>query len=95
MEEKTGHIDEPEKRREAQSIYMERWRRLMNDFEKDEPLRITNYKKNIIGLFEIEEEELENKMENFEGTLRELYDLIKATYNFRAKRKRKGRPKKI
>jgi hypothetical protein len=95
MEEKTGHIDEPEKRREAQSIYMERWRRLMNDFEKDEPLRITNYKKNIIGLFEIEEEELENKMENFEGTLRELYDLIKATYNFRAKRKRKGRSKKI
>jgi len=94
MEEKTGHIDEPEKRREAQSIYMERWRRLMNDFEKDEPLRITNYKKNIIGLFEIEEEELENKMENFEGTLRELYDLIKATYNFRAKQKRRGRPKK-
>jgi len=94
MEEKTGHIAEPDKRREAQSIYMERWRRLMNDYEKDEPLRITNYKKNIIGLFEIEEEELENKMENFEGTLRELYDLIKATYNFRAKQKRRGRPKK-
>lgn len=95
MEEKTGHIVEPDKRREAQTIYMERWRRLMNDFEKDEPLRITNYKKNIIDLFEIEEEELDTKMESFEGTLRELYDLIKATYNFRAKRKRRGRPKKI
>lgn len=95
MEEKTGHIVEPDKRREAQSIYMERWRRLMNDYEKDEPLRITNYKKNIIDLFEIEEEELDAKMESFEGTLRELYDLIKATYNFRAKRKRRGRPKKI
>jgi hypothetical protein len=33
-------------------------------------------------------------MESFEGTLRELYDLIKATYNFRAKQKRRGRPKK-
>jgi hypothetical protein len=95
MEEKTGHIQDPSQRHEAQTIYRERWRRLMNDFEKDEPLRITNYKKNIIDLFEIEKEELETKMESFEGTLRELYDLIKATYNFRAKRKRKGRPKKI
>ena len=33
-------------------------------------------------------------METFEGTLRELYDLIKATYNFRTKQKRRGRPKK-
>jgi hypothetical protein len=58
-------------------------------------LRIENYKKNITSLFEIEKEELESKMETFEGTLRELYDLIKITYNFRTKQKRKGRPKKI
>jgi hypothetical protein len=95
MEEKTGHIKDPSTRHEAQTIYRERYRRLMNDFEKDEPLRIENYKKNITGLFEIEKEELESKMETFEGTLRELYDLIKITYNFRTKQKRKGRPKKI
>jgi len=94
MEEKTGHIKDPSTRHEAQTIYRERYRRLMNDFEKDEPLRIENYKKNITGLFEIEKEELESKMETFEGTLRELYDLIKATYNFRTKQKRRGRPKK-
>jgi hypothetical protein len=94
MEEKTGHISEPDKRREAQSIYMERWRRLMNDYEKDEPQRLETYVKVMTGLFEIEKEELENKMENFEGTLRELYDLLKTTYNFRAKQKRRGRPKK-
>ena len=94
MEEKTGHIKDPSTRHEAQTIYRERYRRLMNDFEKDEPLRIENYKKNITGLFEIEKDELESKMETFEGTLRELYDLIKATYNFRAKQKRRGRPKK-
>ena len=94
MEEKTGHIKDPITRHEAQTIYRERYRRLMNDFEKDEPLRIENYKKNITGLFEIEKDELESKMETFEGTLRELYDLIKATYNFRTKQKRRGRPKK-
>jgi hypothetical protein len=94
MEEKTGHIKDPSTRHEAQTIYRERYRRLMNDFEKDEPLRIENYKKNITSLFEIEKEELESKMETFEGTLRELYDLIKVTYNFRTKQKRKGRPKK-
>jgi hypothetical protein len=94
MEEKTGYIKDPSTRHEAQTIYRERYRRLMNDFEKDEPLRIENYKKNITGLFEIEKDELESKMETFEGTLRELYDLIKATYNFRTKQKRRGRPKK-
>ena len=36
MEEKTGHITDPEKRHEAQSIYRERWRRLITDYEKDE-----------------------------------------------------------
>lgn len=94
MNDKTEHIKDPSTRHEAQTIYRERYRRLMNDFEKDEPLRIQNYKKNITNLFEIEKEELESKMETFEGTLRELYDLIKATYNFRAKQKRRGRPKK-
>jgi hypothetical protein len=95
MEEKTDHIKDPSTRHEAQTIYRERYRRLMNDFEKDEPLRIENYKKNITSLFEIEKEELESKMETFEGTLRELYDLIKITYNFRTKQKRKVRPTTI
>lgn len=94
MEEKTGYIQQPDTRREAQQIYMERYRRLMKDFEKDEPQRLENYIKAMTGLFEIEKEELETKMESFEGTLKELYDLIKATYNFRARQKRRGRPKK-
>ena len=89
MEEKTGHISDPAKRHEEQSIYRERHRRLMKDFEKDEPLRIINYKKNITNLFEIEDENLEKLMENFEGTLRELYNFIKTNYNFRTVRKRK------
>jgi hypothetical protein len=33
-------------------------------------------------------------MESFDGTLIELYNLIKLTYPFRTKQKRRGRPKK-
>jgi hypothetical protein len=89
MEEKTGHISDPGNRHDAQTIYRERYRRLMIDFEKDEPQRLTEYKKAITNLFEIEDKDLEEKMENFEGTLKELYILIKTEYNFRTIRKRK------
>lgn len=89
MEEKTGHISDPGNRHEAQTIYRERWRRLMNDYEKDESQRLVEYKKVITGLFEIEDEDLEKKMEEFDGTLKELYTLIKINYNFRTIRKRK------
>jgi hypothetical protein len=94
MKEKTDHIQQPDARREAQQIYMERYRRLMKDFEKDEPQRLENYKKSITGLFEIELEDLETRMESFDGTLIELYNLIKLNYPFRTKQKRRGRPKK-
>jgi hypothetical protein len=89
MEEKTGHISDPGNRHDAQTIYRECYRRLMIDFEKDEPQRLTEYKKAITNLFEIEDKDLEEKMENFEGTLKELYILIKTEYNFRTIRKRK------
>jgi len=94
MEEKTGHIQDPARRHEEQTIYRERYRRLMKDFEKDEPQRLDNYKKAITSIFEIEDEDLENKMEKFDGTLKELYILIKTNYPFRTKQKRRGRPKK-
>jgi transketolase len=89
MEEKTGHISDPSTRHESQTIYRERWRRLMNDYEKEEPQRLAEYKKAITNLFEIEDKDLEKKMEDFDGTLKELYTLIKTNYNFRTVRKRK------
>jgi hypothetical protein len=94
MEEKTGHIKDPSIRHESQTLFRERYRRLMNDFEKDEPQRLESYVKTMTGLFEIEKDELEKKMEDFDGTLKELYILIKTNYNFRAIQKRRGRPKK-
>jgi hypothetical protein len=93
MEEKTGHIKDPSIRHESQTLFRERHRRLMKDFEKDEPLRLETYVKSMTSLFEIEKDELEKKMEEFDGTLKELYTLIKTNYNFRAIQKRRGRPK--
>ena len=89
MEEKTGHISDPGNRHDAQTIYRERYRRLMNDYEKDEAQRLAEYKKTITNLFEIEDKDLEEKMEDYDGTLKELYILIKNNYNFRTVRKRK------
>jgi hypothetical protein len=95
MEEKTCYIKDPSKRHESQTIYRERHRRLMKDFEKDEPERLESYIKAITSLFQIEKDELEKKMEIFDGTLKELYTLIKTNYDFRTIQKRRGRPKKI
>ena len=89
MEEKTGHISDPGNRHDAQTIYRECYRRLMNDYEKDEAQRLAEYKKTITNLFEIEDNDLEKKMEDYDGTLKELYILIKNNYNFRTVRKRK------
>ena len=89
MEEKTGHISDPGNRHDAQTIYRERYRCLMNDYEKDEAQRLAEYKKTITNLFEIEDNDLEKKMEDYDGTLKELYILIKNNYNFRTIRKRK------
>lgn len=94
MEEKTGHIEDPNIKHEAQAIYRERWRRLMADYEKDETQRLDAYKKAIVDLFEVEREDLESTMEDFEGTLKELYTFIKANYSFRTVRKRTLKPKK-
>lgn len=94
MEEKTGHIKDPSIRHESQTLFRERHRRLMKDFEKDEPQRLESYVKSITSLFEIEKEDLEKKMETFDGTLKDLYILIKTNYNFRTVQKRRGRPKK-
>ena len=45
MEEKTGHITHPSSRHEAQTLFRERHRRLMKDFEKDEPERLGGFYK--------------------------------------------------
>ena len=52
---------------------MERYRRLMEDGYKEENKRLMALKKKLTKEFKIAQEDLEEIMENFDGTIAELY----------------------
>jgi len=55
------------------NLYMERYRRLMEDSEKEENTRFDALKKRLMAQFKINKGALEELMENFEGSTHELY----------------------
>jgi hypothetical protein len=59
------------------NLYMERYRRLMDDSEKEENKRFNALKKRLSKELKISKEDLESVMENFEGTIEELYLYLK------------------
>ena len=59
------------------NLYMERYRRLMEDSEKEENKRFNALKKRLSKELKISKEDLESVMENFEGTIEELYLYLK------------------
>jgi hypothetical protein len=102
MEEKTGHIAHPSSRHEAQTLFRERHRRLMKDFEKDEPERLGGFYKECKRTLRLSKETVEEIASDFEGTLEELYIQLQEKYqnkpqpvpNFNNFGKKRGRPKK-
>jgi hypothetical protein len=102
MEEKTGHITHPSSRHEAQTLFRERHRRLMKDFEKDEPERLGGFYKECKRTLRLSKETVEEIATDFEGTLEELYIQLQEKYqnkpqpvpNFNNFGKKRGRPKK-
>lgn len=80
MEEKIANIADPNEKHEVMGLSMERHRRLMTDYEKDEEKIMTTLKKDFRSVFGVSEEELERYMENCEGTLIDLYNMIKQDY---------------
>jgi len=69
-----------EKKRDLQSFYNEKYRRLIQDYEKDEFKRMTSLKKAFIKRFKLTEEELQQEMENCVGSLEEMYYIIEENY---------------
>jgi NACalpha-BTF3-like transcription factor len=59
------------------NLYMERYRRLMEDSEKEENKRFNALKKRLSKELKISKEDLELVMENFEGTIEDLYLYLK------------------
>lgn len=81
LEDRQIGIKDLEKRREIESLYMEKYRRLMEDYHKDEATRLEDYKKAVVKSTRVTKEALEALMETFEGTLEELYLHVVETYN--------------
>ena len=80
MEEKLSSIKNPEDRHEQRGLWMERYRRLMNDYEKDEVNIMKNLIKDFKTTFRVTEEELYSYMEECDGDLTCLYNIVKQDY---------------
>lgn len=73
MEEHVKDMKPSEDRVDAINLYMERYRRLMEDAYKEENRRMDEFKKRLTKAFKITLKDLEEMMSNFDGTLEELY----------------------
>ena len=80
MEEKTAGIVNPAERHEAMGLSMERYRRLISDYEKDEAKIMQQLKKDFKTVFQVSEEELYRYMEECDGDLMCLYNTVKQDY---------------
>ena len=68
---------------EKYSLYFTRRKKLWEDFEKDESTKLQDIKKNFQKEFEINSEEYEDEIGDFDGTLEEFYYYIRKTYETR------------
>ena len=76
MQEKMDAEKSIDKKRDIQSLYTEKYRRLQLDFEKDEASRLAELKKSFCMKFRISREDLEKIMEDFVGSLEDLYYIL-------------------
>ena len=80
MEEKLSTIKNPEDKHEQRGLWMERYRRLNEDYAKDEANIMKALIKDFKITFRVTEEELYSYMEECEGDLLCLYNTVKQDY---------------
>ena len=80
MEEKLVTIKNPEDRQEVIGLSMERYRRLNEDYAKDEENIMKTLIKDFNTTFRVTEEELYSYMEECDGDLLCLYNTVKQDY---------------
>jgi len=80
LDEKLGGIKDVKARHEVTGLSMERYRRLMNDYEKDEIKILQQLKKDFKTVFGVSEDELDRYMEECDGDLMCLYNIVKQDY---------------
>jgi hypothetical protein len=74
--ESLSKITDVGKQHEARCLFGERRRRLTNDFEKDEAKILETMYKDFWLTFRMKQDEVEDEMFNFDGTLLEFYHYI-------------------
>jgi len=80
MEEELSKIKNPEDQHEKRGLCMERYRRLNEDYAKDEANIMKSLIKDFKTTFRVTEEELYSYMEVCEGDLLCLYNTVKQAY---------------
>jgi len=80
MEEELSKIKNPEDQHEKRGLCMERYRRLNEDYAKDEANIMKALIKDFKTTFRVTEEELYSYMEECEGDLLCLYNTVKQNY---------------
>ena len=80
MEEKLATIKSTEDKHEQRGLMMERYRRLNEDYAKDEANIMSALIKDFKTTFKVTEEELHSYMEECEGDLMCLYNTVKQIY---------------
>jgi len=77
MEDKLSTIKEDSDKHEARGLFMERARRLNEDYQKHEKELMDKVYSDFRKTFNIQRQELTDIIENFDGTLLDLYDHVK------------------
>jgi hypothetical protein len=80
MQEKLLECKNAEQQHDVRRLFKERQRRLSEDFEKDEADIMRRLKKDFTKTFKITIQQLDSLMENFEGSLLDLYNHVKLKY---------------
>jgi hypothetical protein len=80
MEEKLATIKSADDQHEQRALWMERYRRLNEDYAKDEANIMKTLVKDFKITFKVTEEELYSYMEECEGDLMCLYNIVKQNY---------------
>jgi hypothetical protein len=80
MEEELSKIQSIDDKHEKRGLWMERYRRLNEDYAKDEASIMKDLVKDFKTTFKVTEEELYSYMEECEGDLLCLYNTVKQDY---------------
>lgn len=84
LDAKIATTNDPEKQRDFAGLYMEKYRRLMLDYQKDEASRLDDLVKSFAKSTPLSKDEIKSIIETFDGTIEELYHHILSLYSIKS-----------